>query len=55
LIFHSCFAPLFVASRKSVGATLHVRSTPREMVLARRIFIPASVFDGYAEIILNAV
>jgi hypothetical protein len=55
LIFHSRFAPLFVASRKSVGATLHVPSTPREMALARRIFIPASVFDGYAEIILNAV
>jgi len=55
LIFHSRFAPLFVASRTSVVAPLHVQSTPREMVLARRIFIPASVFDGYAEIILNAV
>jgi hypothetical protein len=54
LIFQSRFAPPFVASRKSVGATLHVPSTPREMALARRIFIPASGFDGYAEITLNA-
>jgi hypothetical protein len=55
LTFRSHFVPLFVVSRKRAGARSHVLSTPHAMALARRIFIPVSVLDGYAEIILNVV
>jgi hypothetical protein len=55
LTFRSRSVPLFVVSRKRVGAILHVLSTPLAMVSDRRIFIPVLEFGGCDEIILNVV